>query len=285
MDFTELQLNVNGLRIAALKHESGEKRRILCLHGWLDNANSFVPLIPHLSDATVVALDLPGHGHSEHHADTSPYALAHTAHIVLQAAQALGWNQFHLLGHSLGGCIAPFSAVASVDTIESIIMIDAAGPQAETADQLPGRLSRFHTELASLDRFNPRQFDAIEQAVSSRLKANKMTEASARLIVQRQLRQTDSGYQWRFDQKLRVPSATYFTEEQVQSVLKAVSCPVKCILASHGYIVERPESSSRLDCIQQLTTTTLPGNHHLHTDNPLPVAAEINSFLDSLSTK
>ena len=39
---------------------------ILALHGWLDNAASFVRLAPLLADADVVAIDLPGHGYSDH---------------------------------------------------------------------------------------------------------------------------------------------------------------------------------------------------------------------------
>ncbi len=279
----ELHFDIGGLDIAALKHQSGTGRKILCLHGWLDNANSFAPLLPHLANADVVALDLPGHGHSGHHAEAAAYSPAHTAHWVLQAAQALGWNRFHLLGHSRGGCVAPFCAVAASDMVESVIMIDAAGPQAEPAEQLPERLPRFHRELSTLNNSFSRKFDSIEQAMQSRLRANKMTVASARLIVERQLLRSNSGYEWRFDQKLRVPSASYLTEEQVQSVLHAMVCPVLCILAAEGYILNRPETGARLEQIQHLTSATLPGNHHLHTDNPLPVAAEINRFLEALS--
>ena len=47
----------------------GEKTPILALHGWLDNAGSMQQLLAHLHGklgATSLALDLPGHGCSEH---------------------------------------------------------------------------------------------------------------------------------------------------------------------------------------------------------------------------
>ena len=42
---------------------------IVCLHGWLDNANSFATLAPLLAtqfNMRVIGIDLPGHGKSSH---------------------------------------------------------------------------------------------------------------------------------------------------------------------------------------------------------------------------
>jgi len=77
----EISLNVNGKKLAALQSNRGSRHRILCVHGWLDNANSFRPLLPLIQDAEIVAIDLPGHGHSDH--QQSIYSLATEAHTVL----------------------------------------------------------------------------------------------------------------------------------------------------------------------------------------------------------
>ena len=40
---------------------------VLMVHGWLDNCYSFVPLLTQLPlDKRYIAIDLPGHGHSDH---------------------------------------------------------------------------------------------------------------------------------------------------------------------------------------------------------------------------
>lgn len=60
----------NGLSIAlqhwkkSSSHPFDHSRRILCLHGWLDNSNSFQYLGPFLAEKgfEVVAMDLVGHG-------------------------------------------------------------------------------------------------------------------------------------------------------------------------------------------------------------------------------
>ena len=62
-----LTLSIPGFSIACKIWGNPDKPTILALHGWLDNANSFAPLATYLeSDFQVVAVDLPGHGHSSH---------------------------------------------------------------------------------------------------------------------------------------------------------------------------------------------------------------------------
>jgi pimeloyl-ACP methyl ester carboxylesterase len=52
-------------------------RTILAVHGWLDNCNSFSPIAPllPLDDFRVIALDMPGHGLSDHHAPGMVYSV------------------------------------------------------------------------------------------------------------------------------------------------------------------------------------------------------------------
>ncbi len=44
---------------------------VLGLHGWLDNVATFAPLSPLLADLQIFAIDLPGHGLSEHRPSAS----------------------------------------------------------------------------------------------------------------------------------------------------------------------------------------------------------------------
>ena len=89
-------------------------RKILCLHGWLDNSASFNRLAPCLlenlslgsssSDDTIkenvdiiptviVALDFPGHGLSSHKSvDGPPQLLAEYAYYAAELIEALQWG-------------------------------------------------------------------------------------------------------------------------------------------------------------------------------------------------
>ncbi len=278
-----VNIELDDLTIHGLQHNkhSSHQPKILCLHGWLDNANSFYPLLPLLHEFNCVAIDLPGHGKSSHLKNDVPYTIASTGHYVLQTANALGWDNFHIIGHSLGGCIAPVCAIAEPDRIESLLLIDALGPISESAEALPDRLRRFHHEMKLRRNTDSRLFDSVDQAVDTRLKAAKMHTESARLIIERQLVQVTNGYKWRFDPKLRAASPGYYTEAQVQSILGAVDCPAHCIIADEGHLAKLNTFEQRSQRMHTLSTTRLPGNHHLHMDHPEPVAGAIIGFLQS----
>nr|XP_037851510.1 serine hydrolase-like protein isoform X3 [Chlorocebus sabaeus] len=71
---SELKLAVPWGHIAAKAWGSLQGPPVLCLHGWLDNANSFDRLIPLLpQDFYYVAMDFGGHGLSSHYSPGVPY--------------------------------------------------------------------------------------------------------------------------------------------------------------------------------------------------------------------
>jgi len=285
-----LQLDLDGLAIHGLRRRPvnpGGKNdaappRLLCLHGWLDNAASFQPLMAHLPGADIVALDLPGHGLSDHlpHAGSTGYGLFETALIVRRALTALGWSRCVPVGHSMGGCIAPLLAVAAPDVVERLVLLDASGPLSEEADALPQRLIRAFDDRLATGRFASRTFERSEDAVRARLKATVMEPDSARLIVLRQLVECDGGgWRWRFDPALRFASAQYQTEAQVHALLAAVEVPVLAIVADRGYLARRGDTASRLACLRAGQRVDLPGHHHVHMDTPVPVAEAVERFL------
>jgi pimeloyl-ACP methyl ester carboxylesterase len=131
-------------------------------------------------------------------------------------------------------------------------------------------------------RFKSRLFDNKQDAIDARLRAAKMAPTSAKLIIDRQIVKEDEGYRWRFDPRWRMASPQYQTEEQVKSILSAITCPTLTIIADDGYLAQRPEHETRLACLSNRESVTLSGHHHLHMDSPEPVAAAINVFLKTL---
>jgi len=106
MTLQPFSLAVAGTTVAGLRSGAAGGTRVLALHGWLDNAASFVPLAAQLPDLGLVAIDLPGHGHSAHLPPGTQYNTPGAICHVLDVADALGWDRFVLLGHSMGAGIA-----------------------------------------------------------------------------------------------------------------------------------------------------------------------------------
>ena len=278
-----LSLSIDGRTIAGIRQRNSavaDAPKMLCVHGWLDNANSFVPLMPYLPAFDLVAIDLPGCGYSD--ALEQGYALHEMCYQLTRIIQALDWSECHVLGHSLGGCIAPMLAVASPDIIRTLILVEAVGPMSESAEKLPARMAKAMSQRLDPSRFSSRLFSNKQEAIESRLRAAKMAQSSAKLIIDRQVTADEDGYRWRFDPQWRTASPQYQTEEQVQEILKAVTCPTLTILADDGILINRPETKDRLSSLSNRQSVTLPGQHHLHMDTPEPVAAAINGYLQTL---
>ena len=277
---SHINVQIDGLTVAAIRATSSTpKHRILAVHGWLDNANSFMPLISLLDDIDLIAVDLPGHGQSSHLPEGAHYHFVDTSDAIFQVASKLGWADFHWLGHSLGGCVAPFAAVERPDIINSIMMLEASGPLSEEPDKIPGRLVKSNKDKRDFSRFKSRVFPSVDAAVEARLRASAMDEESARLIVERQLASTPDGFRWSFDPRHRMTSPVYMTEPQVLSVLGRVECPALAVVSDNGYLADRLETANRLDQITDCRVQKVPGRHHMHMDNPAPVADAINDFL------
>lgn len=266
-------------RAAGLRR-AGDGPRVLALHGWLDNANSFVPLLGHLpADWDVVLLDLPGHGHSSHlpagATYTTPSAICH----VLDVADALGWEHFTLLGHSMGAGIASLTAAVS-DRVQKLVAIEALGglrgPDDETAERL-----RAHVEATRrLSSKRLRVFPDLSAPIRARMMTNQLSVESARLLVERGVREVPGGYSWCSDPRLMLPTAVRMSEGQIDDLLAAIACPVQVIYASpaQSYYPE-PLRSERLRHLRDGRVAVLPGNHHVHMEAPAEVAEIIRRFL------
>jgi len=269
-------------RLTALRGGREGGRRVLALHGWLDNAASFVPLAPYLGDCDLVALDLPGHGHSAHLAPGSEYTRNVALNAVLDVADALGWPTFTLLAHSMGAGIASLLAAAVPERVEALVAIEALGGLSEAPANAATRMRDSVAATRALAGKPLRVFADLSAAVRARMLANQLSEPVARLLVERGVAAVPGGWQWRTDQRLTVPSFLYPTAEQVEAVIAAIACPTQVIYAetAQPYFPE-PLRRQRAALLPAGRLAVLPGNHHLHMEDPAGVAAVVRGFLDA----
>ena len=266
--------------LAALRGGTPGGPRLLCLHGWLDNAASFLPLAPHLAGFDLVALDLPGHGASAHRAPGYDYAFVDWVHDALDAMDALGWDRADWLGHSMGGAIAASVAAAAPARVRRLALVEALGPVAAEAQGAGKRLRDAVAARRALTGKPPRLIPDLDTAVAARLAASRMTPEAARLIVERNLRPIEGGYAWRSDPRLTLPSHLRLTEETVQSLLRAIEAPVLVIAADPAPPYFTPDvRAARLACLADGRVEVIPGGHHLHMEQPARVAALLLDFL------
>jgi len=266
-------------RIAALRAGTEGATPVLALHGWLDNAASFVPLARHLDGLDLVAIDLPGHGRSAHLAIGADYSFYGSVNAVLDVADALGWERFALLGHSMGAGIASLVAAASPQRITRFIAIEALGALAEAPERTAIRMREAVAAARALPGKALRVFPTLEPAIRARMQANALSEPVARLLVERGTRGVEGGYTWSSDQRLMLPSFTRLTEAQVADLVAGIECKVRVI---HGdpaqpYLPD-PVRRAHAAALRHGELIVIPGGHHLHMEQPDEVAAAIGDF-------
>lgn len=152
----------------------GKGPRVLALHGWLDNAASFLPMAPWLRDFDLVAIDQLGHGRSAHLPAGAEYNFATAINGVLDVADALDWERFSLLGHSMGAGIASLIAAACPERIEALVAIEALGALTEAPDRTVVRLREAIQAHRGRVARPLRVFPDIETAVRARAYASRV---------------------------------------------------------------------------------------------------------------
>ncbi|QNN48040.1 alpha/beta hydrolase [Thermomonas brevis] len=271
-------------RIAALRND-GRGPRVLALHGWLDNAASFLPMAPHLRELDLVAIDLPGHGRSAHLQPGAEYSFSVAIATVLDVADALGWDSFRLLGHSMGAGISSLIAAACPDRIERLAVIEMLGALADVPEHTAARMREAVAAQRLVADKRLRVFPDIDTAVRARLHAGRvpgsgLDEALVRLLVERGVRAVDGGWCWSSDPRLTLPSLTRLTEAQIDDLLAGIACPTLAVFAdpAQPYLPDA-QRRRRAALLPQGRLLTMPGGHHLHMQQPAEAASVLRDFL------
>jgi len=284
MEPVEREVVLPHLRLAAQVWGDPHAPTIVALHGWLDNAGSYARLAPLLAERwQVIALELPGHGHSDHLPPGMVYHFVDYVRAVLQAFDALGLTRFHLLGHSLGAGIASLAAAARPERIDRLVLIEGLGP---IADDGRHTLRHFRDAMAGdATGRSLRSFASIDMAVSARTLASGLPAEQARPIVERGLRRSEDGWRWRSDARVNRPSPVRIAETQVQALLRGIESPTALLLA-------RPETpylpgalmQARAACVGDIAISHMDGGHHLQLEHPAAVADWLNRHLDGTAS-
>lgn len=283
-DARELEIELPHLRLAARAFGDPTLPKLLALHGWLDNAASFDRLAPLLcGHFHIVALDLPGHGRSAHRPPGMWYHYIDYLGEVMATVDALGWQRFGLLGHSLGGAIASMVAGVAGERIEQLLLIEALGPMTLAPEQTLAHLQKSLGERGQVGTL--RVFANAEDAAQTRVRGNgqlTLSKAAAMALIERGTMAVAGGVSWSSDQRLTLTSPVRYTEEQILSVLAGIRAPTLLVLAEPSPpFLSETMIARRTAQVPGIRVVRIPGTHHLHLEDPQPVARAILEFVQS----
>ena len=273
----EIRFESRGLTIAGWSH--GEGVPVLAVHGWLDNANTWRPIAERLEGVRWVSLDMPGHGRSGHVSEGETYHFTDYAPVVLDAADQLGWERFHLVGHSMGGSVVMLVAAAYPERVLSVTMVDSFGPVTSpmgvvetlrsALDSRRGRRGKRHRVVAS------------RELLAERMRAGNpfLTEPALELLLERMSEARDGGWAFTYDMGVRDLSPMRFSEAQVGDFLEAITSPALLIRAAQGALLRYGPRDALLARNPGLRVVDVEGNHHVHLNEPEVVAPILGEFL------
>jgi pimeloyl-ACP methyl ester carboxylesterase len=283
----KIDYELDGLTLHGLVCGNETDDIVLCLHGWLDNAASFIPLMTQLSGKRIIAIDWPGHGLSSHRSLDCHYHFVDYVDDLLMLFEHNQWNKIAIVGHSMGAMIASAFAAAFPEKISTLSLIDSIGFISADAKDATKQLRQGlqnRLKMANKNKNknkNIKQYSTVKSAVEARMAVSDLKYPEAELIIIRSLKKTTNGFEWRYDQRLRNISPYRFTLQQAQQIVSDIDVPVQLIYGLHGLEIVRQGMKFFSPLIEHFQCHELAGGHHIHMEKAQQSAELILQFIDA----
>jgi pimeloyl-ACP methyl ester carboxylesterase len=186
-DVRRVEVNTEKGTISALKWSADDPELVL-VHGGAQNAHTWdtVALALH---RPLVAVDLPGHGHSAHR-DDHAYWPAENAATLEQALRELAPEARVVVGMSLGGLSVLALADRAPDLVRQLVLVDVT----------PG-VNREKSSAIAQFIDGPEFFESFDEILARTIEFNPTRSVSSlrRGILHNAIEAGDGRWRWRYD--------------------------------------------------------------------------------------
>jgi pimeloyl-ACP methyl ester carboxylesterase len=270
--FTERAIEVGGASVHYLAWGEPGRQGLVFVHGGGAHAHWWSHVAaPFAEEFRVLAIDLSGHGDSDHR---STYNLEQWTEEVVSVIDDGGIaGRPVVVGHSMGGFVTIGTAALHGDRLAGVIVCDSpvTKPDPEVAS--------YHLKQAF---GQPRTYATVEDALA-RFRTVPPQEHYLDYVIdhvaRRSLRRVDGGWQWKFDRQIF---------EQFGRGMRGIALPylgrVECrfaLLRSEHGLVTRDIGDSMYDTLGRVAPVIeLPeAGHHAMLDEPLVLLTALRALL------
>ena len=248
-------------RLRARRFGSGPGVPTLCIPGLSSNSRVFTRLGEQFArnGRTLIAFDLRGRGWSDI-TEKGTYGWENHARDILEAAQAMGIEQFDYVGHSMGAFIG--MAATSIDRgkhIRRLVLIDGLGVPSQTAlNAILAGLSRLKVTFATAD-----EYVAAVREMGLATPWNDLWEQHYRydLITE------NGSVRPRTDVAAVTEDAIYGSTQDPRAVWPLLTIPTLLLRATvplggpDGFVVTQADYDDFLAAVPTATGVEIPANH------------------------
>ena len=270
------KVNLHGMSFHYLDWGADEKQPVVFLHGNAQQGHSWDFVSLALCDSYhVIAPDARGHGDSDWASD-GDYTVEAYQRDLDAFVEALGLDQFVLVGHSMGGRTSYVYTSQFPERVKALVIVDS-GPRAVSQGvsrinqfkQLPDLLDSYEEFAQRVQEYTGRPY---HQVVGS---------------LKYSIRQLTSGkWTWKYDKLLRTPevAAPSWPPERLWECIEKISCPTLIVRGAESDIFA-PETMARmLEVIPHSTSVTVPRAGHLVAgDNPADLVQALLPWLHEVT--
>ncbi|XP_078043933.1 serine hydrolase-like protein [Augochlora pura] len=281
--FTQVKFPVPWGHVAAKAYGSSKEKRMLVVHGILDNAGSFDRLIELLpEDYEYVSIDLPGHGLSSSFPSGVPLQFFDYVYTILLVLDALNWKTCIYLAHSFGAHIGSYFSILYPGRLERIIGIDGYVPDA--VDDLVSCAQEMY-DLNAYGRVTDRLHtkDEVIYALQYKRKEALNTEAAEAMFT-RAVTKVGDLYKYNRDPRLRIMTRPLWNIRSHIEFWKNFTTPSMIIVANGSCrrnimdnITKQMESVVKDRNLFEVVFVN--GTHDVHNNYPERVAPHIYKYL------
>ena len=259
----------DGRRVSALVWGDAEPEIVL-VHGGAQNAHTWDTVALAL-DRPLVAVDLPGHGHSDWRTDRR-YWPSDNAADVATAMDALAPSPRLVVGMSLGGLTSIALAARRPELVPRLALVDVT----------PG-VDRDKAAPIAAFVAGPEQFASFDEILERTVAFNPTrTESSLRRGILHNAREHDDGtWRWRYD-RWRLGEGEEIPDfRPLWDDVAKLTMPLMLVLGADSGVVGDEDVAELRRRQPDVRVEVVEGSgHSVQGDRPVELARLIESFLD-----
>lgn len=271
-----------GIELAVLEWNAGGGPRLVLVHGFLDFAWGFSPLVEAglAGRFHVVAPDMRGHGDSDRAGAGGYYHFMDYVADLAGLVEQLGCERVGLVGHSMGGSIAAYYAGAFPERVERLALLEGLGPPEDETPH-PTRVAHWVRAWERARATDNRAYPSLEAAAERLTAADPMLDpALALFFAERGTTELPDGSRRFKHDPLHLTRGPYpFRMDVAESFWRAVRCPVLLMEGGESPFRSLEGLERRVACFSDAKRVVVEGaSHMLQRHQPAAVARELRAF-------